>query len=893
MNKKYQKPMTIKEYTKNFKFPDEKSKENDIDKTKRSIILERILKHKKLNPNISYDFSILNKTIENFHNEAKRKEIMKKLKKKNKESSNLSTPRPKAGASPTFFTGNYRSKNNKDSNCDSYRSNKKDGLQTTVNNKKYMKKCKAVTPMNERKKNTIMNDCNDEKKDKKYSALYRNKDIDNSFNTEFNSKNQIYKKKQASHLSTDRKMNTISIIKKDSENLKIGTNIKKKEKNKIKFQCMTTKNSKNGKKKITYKKNNIRKKNIEAIHNLISLNTSTLLNKSKFDNLREKNVEIFTIFNNISNNNVQISEPQQESNKTFKNLISEKKVDIFLKNQNKSNKFIKEKDKRNTVKDTYTGYVFMKKKLGKIEKEIKADTHNIENIKLILLNILSESTNQQYDIIIKNELSQLKAEIIKNKNIINEINKFRNEKTEILKELNELKSENTKNINNLNELKTEKIHILEDLNNAKNENAEKGQKIIEKEEIIKKKEEENLEEKNKVLQLQNEYNNMQSENNNMKESLYLMERENKRMLGEIEKLKEDNQKIKKILDEKNKKNFEFKNLDSKSKKYQEEIKKSNYKLNINNLNLGAINQKTKRLSLTYNSKVEKLLKNMEKKITVEKKGSTDKKKSIQINNNDKIISNLVIPEEKKIKEDSQDKEEKDSVYSVKSNDDDNEDNKKNKKDNKNIIIKEEEKKNEEKKIIEIIKEENEKKIETPIINININNNINNNINSNKNEIEVNKINNNYTNNKNINTNTTADKKISKVSDTNNVVTLEKNISKNTTNEPMTERQKKMSKALNRFKKKMSQVPNASNIPIFFNPERSNSCIKKSDKIANIAKMLEKQIGLGKKEENNDERPVTDDESNSKVSNMIEIIERKPAGKSKKKPSMVMRFKMEE
>jgi hypothetical protein len=522
MNKKYQKPMTIKEYTKNFKFPDEKSKENDIEKAKRSILLEKILKHKKLNPNISYDLNNLNKTIEHtFHNEEKRKEIMKKLKKKNKESSNLSTPRPKAGASPTFFTGNYRSKIKKDSNCDSYRSNKKDGLQTTVNNKKYMKKCKAVTPMIESKKNIILYAYNDYKKDKKYDALYKNGDKDNSFNTIFSSKNQIYKKKQASNLSTDRKMNTISIIKKDSGDLKIGTNIKKKEKNKIKFQCMTTKNSKNGKKheKITYKKNNIRKKNIEAINNLISLNTSTLLNKSKFDNLREKNVEIFTIFNNTSNNNVPISEPpQQESNKTFKDLISEKKVDIFLKNQNKSNKIIKEKDKRNNVKDTYTGYVLLKKKLGKIEKEIKADTHNIENIKLILLNLLSESTNQQYDIITKNELSQLKAEIIKNKNIINEINKVRNEKTEILKELNELKNENTKNINNLNELKTEKIHILEDLNDAKNENSEKDQKIKEKEEIIKKKEEENLEEKNKFLQLQKEYNNMQTENNNIKES---------------------------------------------------------------------------------------------------------------------------------------------------------------------------------------------------------------------------------------------------------------------------------------------------------------------------------------------------------------------------------------
>ena len=96
----------------------------------------------------------------------------------------------------------------------------------------------------------------------------------------------------------------------------------------------------------------------------------------------------------------------------------------------------------------------------------------------------------------------------------------------------------------------------------------------------------------------------------------------------------------------------------------------------------------------------------------------------------------------------------------------------------------------------------------------------------------------------------------------------------------------MSKALNRFKKKMSVVVQNNNVtfPNNIGNERS-SYVKKSDKISGMAKMLEKQIGGGNKEEKNEikeNRPVTDDDE----SNIVDLIKKKPiAGGRKRKPTL--------
>ncbi len=79
----------------------------------------------------------------------------------------------------------------------------------------------------------------------------------------------------------------------------------------------------------------------------------------------------------------------------------------------------------------------------------------------------------------------------------------------------------------------------------------------------------------------------------------------------------------------------------------------------------------------------------------------------------------------------------------------------------------------------------------------------------------------------------------------------------------------MSKALNRFKKKMSAT-STTPPPNNFNSERC-SYVKRSDKISGLAKLLEKQIGGGKNNEKNDEneKPVKDEDN----TNIIELIKK--------------------
>ena len=142
----------------------------------------------------------------------------------------------------------------------------------------------------------------------------------------------------------------------------------------------------------------------------------------------------------------------------------------------------------------------------------------------------------------------------------------------------------------------------------------------------------------------------------------------------------------------------------------------------------------------------------------------------------------------------------------------------------------------------------------------------NNINDNQKEPEIKSV-------KTI-SNTSAGKRLSKI-----------------TNEDSAEKQKKMSKALNRFRKKMSKETSESGMKNS-ETDRSNSHIKKSERISGIAKLLEKKMVFGKTEENsisNNNRPVTDDECN-KNENILDIIEKMPTPNGRKrKPSQKKRF----
>ena len=319
-------------------------------------------------------------------------------------------------------------------------------------------------------------------------------------------------------------------------------------------------------------------------------------------------------------------------------------------------------------------------------------------------------------------------------------------------------------------------------------------------------------------------------------------------------------------------NNEIKDLESKIKKYKEELKKTNNKKKNNNISNSNANlrntptnvandsySKNKRFSVSYNFKMESLMKNLEKK-----KNNESNNLNNNINNsiNNKNNVNKFISDDKKIKEDTEDKDEKDSfiksLYSERNISDDSKDISNNSENqNKNQFIMEE-------------KVEKEHKVEEPIIKNIIINNISNNINNDIN----NNINNNISNNiNNTNTNENESKKL-------NTFPNNEIIQKKDSND---EKQKKMSNALNRFKKKVSKQKE--------DEARKNSCVVKSNKINGMAKMLEKQLGTGMiKEEKKENKPLTDDESGKDTSDIVNIIKNKPTYKGRKrKPTLHKRF----
>lgn len=846
MNSTNSKPMTIKEYKKNF-YKVHSKELSEIDKDNlnqsQSILLYKILKNKQLNNYILNTSA--NKTTQSlFQKENKKKEI-KIIKKKKYGINNISQVSPNknrvSGESPTFFAGNikynnnkknedsqqnksyinlniyYKSVNNKiksneDISTNSYFTNKKYKDRTANTSKKDIYSYKAVTPLANLKNKNILNESkeerNNENKNKKYDAVYKNKDNSHLFYHKHNHS------KSQKELSTIGNCKDINYPKKNISNLNYNINAKKGKYTKIKNNNLTSTHSSKAKKsgKIKFPKNNKNDKNSN-----INQNFSNVKDKKDFNNLQTKNVELFTINNNkIKENENKKPEKNIISNLFFKNLEKEKCINFFYKNQNKKKAINKEKDKEkkiNSKKDNYTGYVLVKKKMGNIEEEIKLKD-DIENIKIIFLNLLNDISDDQLEFITTKELTSLKSEINENINIIN------------------------------------------DLEKEKNDNIIKAAKIKEQEEIIQKKDEEFFDYQVEFLKLQSEFERMKAENDKMKEKLNSMEKESKKILEDNSKLKDEYIKYKSKKNEKM--NSEIKDLEGKIKKYKEELKKNNNNFK-NNFNLGDTNSKIKRMSVTYNFKFDTMLNNLEKKKNeIKNKGS----------NVNSTLSKLVIIDEKKILEDNEDKEEIEEIEEkkIEYEKNDEETTKKEVVNNKNNDI----------NIVKDSKVINENKIQKPIINIDSISHIN------KNENESKKINN--MNN------------IQVIQLTDNSNDTKNDINDNNKNDIKKEndrKEKKMSKALNRFKKKMSQAQ--PNIPSKnYANERSHSCVKRSEKISGIARMLEQQMGRRdeKIELNGDNRAATDDETDREL-DIVKLIEKKPTyGGKKRKPTLKNKFNKE-
>ena len=803
MYQPYTKQMTIKEYTKNYKFPEQKQSDKEKENLNKSqnILLYKILKYKKISGNISMDSSI-NKTIENtLNNEEKKKKVFTNLKKKNNIISKTSAVSPsksqsREGVSPYFFNGNHSYKINRD-DYDSSTSKK-----YSYNNKTKVKKIsiqyKAVTPTGNVRNKKNLNNSMEERK--LYGAAYKKRfGDDNIFGNGYNMQNT----------SQNNNWREITPKKNRIESIRDNKNKNKKVKNNMKYNYLTSTysslikqhekinlsfNFNNNLNKIEH--NNKRKKNLNNIN--FSTNSKSIRKKKEFENLQKIKVDLFTL-NNYAINSIKNSliEPKPK-NLAFKNLTLEKSVELSLKYQNKKIP-IKKQENKNSIKDQYTGFILLKKNLGNVEKEIKLE-NNIEELKSSFINIISEISKVQYEFILSNELLKLKNEINKN------------------------------------------LNILDELNNIKSENILKNQKIIDQEEIIQKKEEEYFEYQKQILKITNNCDKLKQENEQMYKKIKIMENENKKLIEEKRKLREDYALFRNEKDEKM--NSEIRCLEEKIKKYKEELKKTNNNNIIkNNFNIGNVNKKKDRFSVSYNIQIESLLNNLEKK---------------------KSSKKTQIPVENKIKEDIEGKEEKEEKEEKQN---DNSESEKNMSDQLKEI--EEENNN-----MQEFKEEKDNKKEEHIINNIIINNFNNNIN-NTNEIGINKV------------KTFENKSTQQENDD------PKSLSKSILPEIAEEKQKKISRALNRFKKKVSQANQGSVSPGNYNTEKNKSFIKKSDRISGIAKLLEKQIGLGKKEDNNemknDSKSIIDKEVKKEI-DIVDLIRKKPISVTKKKkPTINIKF----
>ena len=915
--------MTIKEYKKNFQLHYkeylEKEKEKDNFNKSQNIFLYKILKNKRLDGKISID-STINKSIEDvFKKDEKKKKMLNLLKNKKKpaNTSHVLSPEKKRepGESPTFYMGNTK-KTSKIKKMIDFSSPNKSYISVNLNNRnpnnnkigkikeiseksnisykdrdynthyrttRYKKKIitgyKANTPLASfRFKKYITTNSLDGKNDKSqkeklYGAMYKinKKHLFNRNNTNINNnKNPSYDKKISPFLK--KKITKTNIKEKiylntTANSRKNELNENKDKQNEKKFKTINTTpsieidNINNSNDILSSQNNsNIEEKNSE-------INLSDNLNNQQFSNIRNNKK-----FNNFQINYVEEIEIKNiAKNKVFQNLKQQKCVHFLMKNHIKvikEKEKDKDKEKKNNVKDQYTGYILTKKNKGNIEKEIKFE-NDLEKIKFIFLDIINKVSKVQVELITNNELVSLKSENNKNSNIIKDLNKEKNNYSLMIKEKESilekrelefkeyqkeyLKLKNDFEIKNLeNDKLKEKIYLLEQESiRMKEDNAKLNEEYTKlNEENIKLNEEyTKLNEKN--TKLNEGYTKLNEVYTKLNEEYSKLSKEYSKSNEEYSKLNEEYTKYKNSNDIK--RDNEIKDLEGKIKKFKEELKRKNNNIS-NNINLDGVKAKSKRMSLKYNFKFDQMLNNLEKKKIIQNK----KKNSLKLNK-------LIIPEEKKISEEENKEEKSIEGDYVKTETEEN----KITEGNARIL------ENYEKDTLNknsIIKDEN--KIEQPIIDKNENaknNNEETNNNSNIKEIEITKNQNNFIHKKSIM------QPIPENSD--NYIRSKSNDNAINRKE---EKSNRMSKALNRFKKNRSnQIQDL----------KSNSGIKESKKINDLAKMLEQKMS-GRSEDNievsYDNKAVTDDETDREI-NMVELLKSKPISKKKAKPSIKNKF----
>ena len=721
--------------------------------------------------------------------------------------------------------------------------NKKKVLNYLKNKNKQIPKTSAVSPSksNERGVSPSFFNGNNKSKiekddyDSSYCKQYKNKKIQNSkVITPYKAvtpKGDFRNKKNVNNSIEGRKLYGAAYKKREGDN----NNISRKD-----YNAMNTSQNTN-RKQVTPEKNILDSKrennSIKKKKEKNNINMKYNYLTSTYSALIKQHDKMNLSVNN--NNNINKVEHHNYRKKDSNNFSSNSNISI-----NKEKKF-ENLQRRKVDLFTINNSIIKKSIIEEKSKNLSFKFLNPEkNVELSLESQIKvkpvqkkENTNiikDQYTgfVLLKKNLGNIEKEIKLDNNIEKIKSTFIFLLSEISKEQYELilSNELLKLKNEINK----NINLLDELNNIKNENILKNQKIQEQEDIIQKKEEEYFENQKQYLKLQSNYDKIKQEKDQMYEKIKNIEKENKKIIEDSGKLKEEYITYKNKKDEKM--NSEIKDLEDKIKKYKEELKKTSNNNNLkNSFKIDIVNKKNKRFSVSYNFKSELLLNKLENK-----------------KNEKNNIQKLKISEENKIKEDTEEKQSNES------------DSESNMSDQIKDIEKESEK-------VSAVKEK-EKKKEEPIINNIIINNINNNIN-NTNEIEINKV------------KTFPNTITSKENDDSKSLSLPK---------IPEEKQKKMSKALNRFKKKFSQVNQGIASPENFNSEKNRSVIKKSDRISGIAKLLEKQMGAAKKDENNemnnDSKPIIDKEID-KENEIVDLITKKPtAGGRKRKPTINIKLK---
>ena len=644
------KPLTIKEFTKNYKFPENINKiskgEDYIHRTQNKF-LSRILKKRIKIP----ENQDINKTIENlFHNEDCRERLINIVRQRNhkpiltSEGLSISKNNTNDKSYDSLFFDRTKGKKS----FDLYTPIKKYHKINLIA-KKHKNSDRTITPLvNER------NDKNMVIKESKTNISHMNKEKEiNKINLD----SQLFKRKKI-HKKSD---TTFSDVYSRTESNKINFDYNKsKNENKINNKKNKVKKSKtlrNTPKK--QKKNNKLKieklieisfKNIKEIKTIIT--TANNYKQEKCEDIFIKQVKAKV---NSQNNYKQekceeISLIQQIKSKvnSQNNYIPQKCEEIMLKQQikpiiNSSNNYTPEKleeitlerqikakvnsqnnyitqkceeiilPKQNDDLSNYSGYILYKKNLGKIEEKILIGGEE-DKLKENFLNIINEITGEEYTFIIKSE-----SDLI---NILEEENESKNKK---IKEQEILIEQDKKSYldlkNEFDKLTLENNHLKENINSLekKEEEIQPSNKSFSECKIEKLEEIQFLEKQ--TNKIENELDKLTLENNKLKEKINTLEQKEK----EIEILN------KTFSEYKTKKMEEIQNLEKQIKQYKNELNQI------------------------------KTEKNKKKEFSIEKIGLFLEKKIDKINNINKIkeynIENFVISI-KPYKDDIKDLEEK-------------------------------------------------------------------------------------------------------------------------------------------------------------------------------------------------------------------------------------------